>query len=297
MRDKIFISYSHSDANYLSRLKIHLKAFERLWKIQVWSDTKIKPWDKWKDEIKKWLDQAGVVILLVSADFLASEFIMTNELPDILKWYESNWLKIIPVILKPCSFNEHEILSSFQSINSPSNSIIEMEEWNREKTWYELARQAKEYITEKIKEDDDEDLLEELLWDDFKPWSIKRWEWYPEFLQSEVINPDLIEEYYIYSYMHIDYLSFMPLAEDYYFNQFEGYDEIIDRVKKKIKEFWWEWDGDIQLLWFPPFTWVWVNDTFWVLTFFVKQENNWEAFICSPVPLTFWRLLEQQWRS
>lgn len=300
MRDKIFISYCHIDAEYLTRLRKHLIPFERQDKIQVWSDTQIKPWDIWKDEIKKWLDQAAVAILLISADFLASNFIINNELPNILKSYKDEGVKIIPVILKPCAFFEHEILSEFQCVNTPSSPVIWMNEKEKEEIWYNVSKNASEYIKGRVVEWDQNVELEKILWIskivETQNDNSLFWDWYPEFLSSEIENPDLIDEYYLYSYMHIDYLNFMPNALNYYFKNFKWYDILLEKVKERFKLFWWEWDWDIQFLWFPPFIWVWVHDTFWVLTFFVKQSNNGEAFICSPVPLTFSRLLEQQYR-
>jgi hypothetical protein len=105
----VFISYSHADSEWLKRVQIHLKPLERKGLILPWDDTKIEPGMQWKDEINKALDSARVAILLISADFLASDFIVDNELPPLLASAEEHGTLIFPVILKPCLFSESEL--------------------------------------------------------------------------------------------------------------------------------------------------------------------------------------------
>src|SRR6185436_10264273 len=69
---------------------------------------------------------ARVAVLLVSADFLASEFITTEELPPLLEAAQEEGARILSVILSPCGFLRHPILSKFQSVNNPSEPIESM---------------------------------------------------------------------------------------------------------------------------------------------------------------------------
>lgn len=138
-KKSIFVSYSHEDYKYLERLKVHLKPFEKSGLIDVWSDTKIKAGEKWKEKIEIALEKSAIAILLVSADFLASDFIVDNELPPLLKAAESEGKIILPVILKPCRFSRNKNLSKFQAINNPKMPLSKMDENTREETYVKIA--------------------------------------------------------------------------------------------------------------------------------------------------------------
>ena len=77
----VFISYCHRDTAWLDRLKIHLRPLVRRTSLDLWDDSRISPGQAWQKEIAGALARADVAILLVSADFLASDFIVNNELP------------------------------------------------------------------------------------------------------------------------------------------------------------------------------------------------------------------------
>jgi hypothetical protein len=135
----IFVSYSHVDIEYLNRLKIHLKPFEKKGQIDLWVDTKIKAGEKWKDKIKSALDKSVIAILIISADFLASDFIIENELPPLLKAAEEKGKIILPLIVKPCRFISDEHLSKFQAINDPKIPLSKLTENDREEIYVKVA--------------------------------------------------------------------------------------------------------------------------------------------------------------
>lgn len=143
----VFVSYSHVDIKYLERLKVHLKPFEKQGLIDLWSDTKIKAGEKWKEKIEKALEKSAIAILLISADFLASDFIVDNELPPLLKSAEDKGKIILPVIVKPCRFTRDKNLSKFQSINDPKIPLSKMFENDQEEVYVEIA----DYIDDSLK--------------------------------------------------------------------------------------------------------------------------------------------------
>lgn len=122
-RTKVFISYSHADAEWLQRLRVHLRPLEREHRIEIWDDTRIKPGSRWKEEIRQAIAAAKVAVVLVSADFLASDFIATDELPSLLSAAEKEGALILPVILSPSRFS-NTVLAQFQAVNSPSRPLI-----------------------------------------------------------------------------------------------------------------------------------------------------------------------------
>jgi hypothetical protein len=137
----IFISYSRKDKKYMGRILIHLKPLEKRGLFDVWSDKKIKAGDNWKNEIEKVLQNTNVAVLLLSADYLASDFIVQNELPPLLENAENNGTRIIPVIIKPCRFIRDSNINIFQAINEPEESIISLPEYKQEEIYEKLAEQ------------------------------------------------------------------------------------------------------------------------------------------------------------
>ena len=288
-RSQVFVSYSHADSEHLQRLKVHLRPFERQSLVDIWSDTKIKTGQHWKKEIESALERAAVAILLISADFLASDFVADNELPPLLEAAQNEGVKILPVILKPCAFTSIDTLSKFQAVNNPSEPIIALDEAKREKCWFDLAETAKESIAEFEKEfveEGNSEAQEIPLFGSFG--------WAAELINEEIKNPNCISEYHVYSYQHIDVLEYMPSAEAVLQNV-PNANEVILAAKNKLSEAGWEGDGELKIMWLPPFVGAGADDTWGVAVWFVKQSNNGTAFMASPVALPFSRLLEQQW--
>ncbi|PAC33347.1 toll/interleukin-1 receptor domain-containing protein [Flectobacillus sp. BAB-3569] len=146
VRNKVFVSYSHLDKEFLTDIQRHFKPFLR--QIDFWDDTKIQPGQKWKDEIRKAISETKVAILLVSTDFLGSDFIASDELPPLLKAAEENGAVILIVILKPCLFEAFSELNQYQAMNPPSKPLIKMDYTEKEDTLVNLVRQTKRILNE-----------------------------------------------------------------------------------------------------------------------------------------------------
>ena len=144
--NSVFISYSHKDTDFLNRLLVHLQPLQNEGLIDFWVDTKIKAGDKWRNEIEKALKHARVAILLISADFLASEFIVKNELPPLLEKAEMDGTRIIPVIVKPCRFARDKKLSRFQAINPPESPLILLAEGDQESIYDKVAESVEKFM-------------------------------------------------------------------------------------------------------------------------------------------------------
>lgn len=285
-RTQVFVSYSHADSEHLLRLKVHLRPYERKGRVDLWVDTRIKSGQKWRTEIEIALDRAAVAVLLVSADFLASDFVVENELPPLLEAARDEGVTIVPIVLKPCAFNSTKEISQFQAVNNPSNPLISLNEANREEIWVKVAEAVTESV-ERLSQVEDKSADREItMFGEFC--------WATELIHAEINNPNVVDEYEVYQYQHVDCLEFMPSAEAVLQNV-PNRNEVLEAVHRKLRAAGWEGDGTIRIMWFPPFVGAGVEDTWGLAVWFVKQSNNGTAFMACPVSLPFSRLLEQQW--
>ncbi|MDY0164497.1 TIR domain-containing protein [Desulfobotulus sp.] len=102
----IFISYSHKDEIWKDRLETQLKVLQVHGNLDIWDDRRIQAGGDWRAEIETALAKARAAVLMVSADFLTSEFILKNEIPTLLERREKEGLKIFPLILKSCPWKK-----------------------------------------------------------------------------------------------------------------------------------------------------------------------------------------------
>lgn len=145
LRKGIFISYSHRDAELLKEFKVFLKPIERNGTLTYWDDTKIKPGEKWADEIASALGKAKIAILLISPDFLASDFIMDKEVPSLLSAAEKEGVHIFWI---PLSASLYRItpLSNFQAAINPDYPLDNMNKSQRNATFVQICDKLLELI-------------------------------------------------------------------------------------------------------------------------------------------------------
>jgi hypothetical protein len=140
-RDQVFVSYSHRDIKWLKRLQIHLRPLERDNQVRRWDDMMLDAGDDWRAKIREAVALAKVAVLLVSADFIASEFVHTNELPPLLAAAESEGALILPVSVSPSRFEQIKNLSQFQAVNPPSKPLINMTRTQQEQLFVDVTTQ------------------------------------------------------------------------------------------------------------------------------------------------------------
>jgi hypothetical protein len=146
-RDQVFISYSHKDKKYLEKFQTMLKPMMRNDTILVWDDTKIQAGAKWRDEIEKALARANVAVLMVSANFLASDFIAKHELPPLLKAAEQEGLKIRWVPVGYCLYEETE-LEPYQAVHNPSQPLESLRGAKLNQVLVKICQEIKAAATE-----------------------------------------------------------------------------------------------------------------------------------------------------
>jgi tetratricopeptide (TPR) repeat protein len=103
---ELFFSYSHKDEELRDRLATHLSTMKRRGVIQDWHDRRIIAGQEWDKKIDERMNRAAVILLLVSADFLASDYCYDVEVTSAMRRHDAGDAVVIPVILRPCDWQD-----------------------------------------------------------------------------------------------------------------------------------------------------------------------------------------------
>jgi hypothetical protein len=138
VRNQVFISYSHLDSSWLDRLKVHLKPLLRGREPLVWDDSRIQAGDQWRPEIDAALKSAKVAVLLVSKNFLASDFIDKNELPPILAASQDR-MRILWALLDACNWDVSPV-AKYDAAYKPLERLDGLDEPDQEEILQKISR-------------------------------------------------------------------------------------------------------------------------------------------------------------
>jgi 8-oxo-dGTP pyrophosphatase MutT (NUDIX family) len=141
--NKAFISYSHADRRWLERLLNILSPLKA--HFDIWSDERIRPGDQWREEIENALIEARVAILLVSSNFLASDFIARVELPVFLDDAAARGSRILWVPVSDCLY-EGTAIGSFQAVFDPKRPLDSLTPAKRQAALVSVARKITEAL-------------------------------------------------------------------------------------------------------------------------------------------------------
>nr|MBW4596902.1 leucine-rich repeat domain-containing protein [Brasilonema angustatum HA4187-MV1] len=144
-RNLVFISYSHKDQKWFDDLKTHLEPLIREKDLQLWDDTQIQAGAVWRDEISKALAAAKVALLLVSPNFLASNFINKNELPLLLEKAGAG-VTIFWIPLRFSSYKETAI-EKYQAAHDPKKPLSSLSEAEQDGAWVDICEKIKKEAT------------------------------------------------------------------------------------------------------------------------------------------------------
>ena len=129
---EVFCSYAHEDASFLGELKAHLAGLQRQGRISTWHDRLIKAGSNWAEDIDSHLESASLILLLVSSDFLASDYCFEIEMRRALRRHEASTAQVIPIIVRPCDWT-HTPFARLQSLPRDAEPVIE---WtHRDSAW------------------------------------------------------------------------------------------------------------------------------------------------------------------
>jgi hypothetical protein len=138
-RDKVFISYSHEDRKWLKELQTQLAPYVQNGMMTVWDDSQIRAGAAWNESIEQAVASAKVAVLLVSPEFLASEFISKRELPPLLEAASSGGVAILWVPVRSSSVGVTPI-AAYQATHSPEKPLASLPRAARDKALVDICK-------------------------------------------------------------------------------------------------------------------------------------------------------------
>lgn len=211
----IFVSYSHKDEIFKDELYSHLYPLTQneRYSVNLWIDTFIQPSDKWDDTIKSKLNQADIILLLVSADFLSSYYINMVEMQHAISMHIAGELIVIPVILRHCDWKDEGLyISKIQAYPKDGKPVTD---WLRkDEAYLDVILKLKfavNNILSKRKGQEIEDFTKRL--DLLKEYYTERYE---KSVKALSVTPTLEK-------------TLLELFEQSYYNTFNKLQELIDK--------------------------------------------------------------------
>ena len=134
---KLFCSYSHADEKFRSQLEKHLALLSQQDAIHVWHDRRIEPGADWKNQIDENLEEADIVLLLVSADFVASQYCMGIEMKRALERQAGGSARVVPILIRACDLQD----APFAGLQWLPTGSKPVKEWrDRDEAWTNVAK-------------------------------------------------------------------------------------------------------------------------------------------------------------
>lgn len=139
----LFISYARVDESLLQELEKHLSSLKREGLIHFWHDREIVPGQKWADEIDRHLEAAQIILLLISADFIASDYCFAKEMKRAMERHEDGTAVVVPIILRTCEWGSVPF-GQIQGLPKDGRAITS---WgNRDEAFADVARGLRKTI-------------------------------------------------------------------------------------------------------------------------------------------------------
>jgi len=134
---RVFISYSYKDERLRRELETHLKLLQRQGVVAMWTDRQIMPGEEWKDEIDKNLESADIILLLVSADFVASDYCYDVEVKRALRRHDAGEARVIPIILREVHHWQSAPFGNLQALPADGKPVMAFT--SRDFAWTDVA--------------------------------------------------------------------------------------------------------------------------------------------------------------
>ncbi len=144
----LFVSYSHKDERFRDEFRGALTAYERKGELVVWQDTMIVPGQKWEPEILRKLEEAEIIVLLLSNDFIKSDYCMVKAFEIAKRRDATGECVIVPIVVRACPFKKLD-LGEIQAIY-PNGKAIKQHR-DRDVAWLEVTKEL-DRVIERMKQ-------------------------------------------------------------------------------------------------------------------------------------------------
>jgi len=142
---RAFVSYAHEDEGFREELSKHLRTLTRRGVLEVWHDRRIEPGQDWAREIDEALEEADLVLLLISADFIDSDYCCDIEMDRALERHEAGECRVVPIIVRDCDFSG----SRFAGLQALPKDARPVKSWDdRDEAWADVARRIRRLCDE-----------------------------------------------------------------------------------------------------------------------------------------------------
>jgi TIR domain/Effector-associated domain 11 len=142
---KVFISYSKKDNELREELATHLASLRRRNKATIWDDRHIIGGELWDETIKSKLQESNIILFLVSANFIATDYIWDYEIPIAEEQRRKGESRVIPIILKPCQWTKLDFAKQ-QAL--PSKGLPISTFLDRDTAWLEVIEGIEKVIND-----------------------------------------------------------------------------------------------------------------------------------------------------
>jgi internalin A len=138
---RVFVSYSHKDERQLNELKTHLSPLERLKLIETWYDRRIVAGEDFGQKINENIDSADIILLLISSDFIASDYCYQKEMERALERHERKEARVVPVIIRDVDWKVIPELSRLTAVPKDGRPV---RNWpNKDTAWRNVSERVR----------------------------------------------------------------------------------------------------------------------------------------------------------
>ncbi len=158
---EVFYSYSHSDRGLRDRLETQLALLKREGLLSSWHGRKIGAGEEWAGQIDAHLNTAQIILLLISADFLASDYCYDIEMKRAMERHSKGEAQVIPVILRPCDWNNAPF-GKLQALPTDGKAVTSRGWHNLDEAFFDVVKGIRKAIEDLSKNDEAVPQIKEL---------------------------------------------------------------------------------------------------------------------------------------